>query len=341
MTEIITATREGSPEESPELLRKWHFDRAGVKGITPGDDTHKRLMTASKISAAFIPSRSPYESYYSIWHKMAGTIDPVPPNEEVLERGHILEPAVSNWFASHHPELNVRDPHSKVWFYDRERGYGATPDRYLEQGGYVVGLLEIKTAQYKDGWGEPGTDQIPPHYYDQVQWQMLCTGVPVTYVAVLWGQGFSFSEFKVEACKEWQDELLRVADRLTASIKEDSKPSLVDDDHMATYEAVRELHPEIDGSTVEVPAELVRAYYEAVEAKKAAEIAERAAKTHILDFMGYAKTGTVEGEKFVTRTARNGGPPYLQAVRGKTAADLPETQETSTLQVRNIFRKAA
>lgn len=341
MTEIITATREGSPEESPELLRKWHFDRAGVKGITPGDDTHKRLMTASKISAAFIPSRSPYESYYSIWHKMAGTIDPVPPNEEVLERGHILEPAVSNWFASHHPELNVRDPHSKVWFYDRERGYGATPDRYLEQGGYVVGLLEIKTAQYKDGWGEPGTDQIPPHYYDQVQWQMLCTGVPVTYVAVLWGQGFSFSEFKVEACKEWQDELLRVADRLTASIKEDSKPSLVDDDHMATYEAVRELHPEIDGSTVEVPAEMVRAYYEAVEAKKAAEIAERAAKTHILDFMGYAKTGEVDGEKFVTRTARNGGTPYLQAVRGKTAADLPETQETSTFAVRNDLRKAA
>lgn len=340
MSDVLTVPRVGVPVKSPELLRKWHFDRAGVKGITPGDDTHKRLMTASKISAAFIPSRSPYESYYSLWHKMAGTIDPLPPNEEVLERGHMLEPAVAWWFAARHRELNVRNPKNKVWFYDRERGYGATPDRYLEQGGYVVGLLEIKTSTSPDGWGEPGTDQIPAHYYDQVQWQMLCTGVPVTYVARL-GSRFTYDEYKVEANRAWQNTMLKAANRLTESIKTDSKPSLEDVEHTATYEAVRELHPEIDGSTVEVPAEMVRAYYEAVEAKKAAEIAERAAKTRILDVMGYAKTGTVEGEKFVTRTARNGGTPYLQAVRGKTAADLPETQETSTFAVRNDLRKAA
>lgn len=313
--------------DQPNPLNKWHFDRAGVKGITPGDDTHKRLMTASKISAAFIPSRSPYESYYSLWWKTAGVLDPVPPNPEVLERGHILEPAVAAWFAARHPQLNIRDPKSKVWFYDRERGYGATPDRYLEQGGQVVALLEIKTALGKDGWGEPDTDQVPPHYFDQVQWQMLCTGVPTAYVAVLWGTGFSFAEYKVDADPAWQRNLLEVADNLAGAVVRGEQPDPVDPAHIATYEAVRELHPEIDGSAVEVPAQVIADYLEAVAAKKTAEKDERAAKTLLLDAMGTAKYATVNGEKYATRTARNGGTPYPQPVRGKTAAHLTKEEE--------------
>lgn len=324
------------------MISKWHFDRAGVKGITPGDSVHKGLVTASKISAAFAPSRSPYESYFSLWLKMAGVIDPLPPAPEVLERGHTLEPAVADWFAARHPEFNVRDPHGKVWFYDRAKGYGATPDRYLEQGGQVIALLEIKTSTSSDGWGEPGTDQIPAHYYDQVQWQMLCTGIEVTHVARL-GSGLRYDEYLIKANSEWQGELLRAADRLRASLDAGERPDLEDAEHTATYEAVRELHPEIDGSSIELPADLVRAYYEAVEAKKAAEVAERAAKARVLDVMGYAKTGTVNGERFITRQARGTGTPYPQTVRGKTTANLPqETTKTSTLPVRNdLLRSAA
>jgi putative phage-type endonuclease len=55
-------------------------------------------------------------------------------------------------------------------------------------------LLEIKTARFRgDGWGEPGTDQIPDHYAVQVQHQMAVTGYPEADVAVL----FSGSDLKL------------------------------------------------------------------------------------------------------------------------------------------------
>lgn len=320
--------------------KKWYFDRAGVKGITPGDTVHQKLVTASKISAAFIPSRSPYESYYSLWLKMHGDITPTPPDEGILERGHMLEPFMATWFAARHPEFNIRDPKGKVWFYDRDKGFGATPDRYLEQGGFVVGLLEIKTALVSEGWGEPGTDEIPEHYYDQVQWQMLCTGATVTYVARL-SSHLSYEEYKVTADAGHQAMLLAAAETLQASLATDEYPNISDETHMSTYEAVRAFHPEIDGSEVELPVELVRGYYETKAAVKAAEVAERAAKTLLLDAMGTAKTGTVNGEKYVTRQARGTGTPYPLAVRGKTAANLPEPTNTSTSTVHNDLRRAA
>lgn len=327
-------------EPPTQHLKKWYFDRAGVKGITPGDPVHQKLVTASKISAAFIPSRSPYESYYSLWLKMHGDIAPIPPDEGVLERGHMLEPFMATWFAARHPEFNIRDPKGKVWFYDRAKGFGATPDRYLEQGGFVVGLLEIKTALTSEGWGEPGTDQIPEHYYDQVQWQMLCTGVPVTYVARL-SSHLSYEEYTVKADTGHQTILLAAAEALQVSLAADEYPNISDETHMSTYEAVRAFHPEIDGSEVELPVELVRGYYETKAAVKAAEVAERAAKTLLLDAMGTAKTGTVNGEKYVTRQARGTGTPYPLAVRGKTSANLPEPTNTSTSTVHNDLRRAA
>lgn len=57
-----------------------------------------------------------------------------------------------------------------------------TPDA-LTTDGWVV---EMKTTGIiGDGWGEPGTDQIPPHYYAQVLWYCLALGVDRADVVVL------------------------------------------------------------------------------------------------------------------------------------------------------------
>lgn len=93
---------------------------------------------------------------------MAGNIEPAPPHPAVLERGHILEPAVAAWVQAHHPEWRVRDCGGRWW---QVAGHcAATPDRILVDAETrdVVGLLEIKTSSHSDGWGTPGTDEIPP-----------------------------------------------------------------------------------------------------------------------------------------------------------------------------------
>lgn len=48
-------------------------------------------------------------------------------------------------------------------------------------------LVEAKTSSSKDGWGEEGTDQIPPYYAVQVQHALACVGLEVAYVPVLFG----------------------------------------------------------------------------------------------------------------------------------------------------------
>ncbi len=46
------------------------------------------------------------------------------------------------------------------------------------------GVLEIKTAARADGWGEPGTDEVPPSYLAQVMHYMAVTGAEFADVAV-------------------------------------------------------------------------------------------------------------------------------------------------------------
>jgi putative phage-type endonuclease len=58
-------------------------------------------------------------------------------------------------------------------------------------------LVEIKTARTSEGWGEPGTGDVPDVYAIQVQHGMAVTGLPRCDVAVLIG-GSDFRVYTVE-----------------------------------------------------------------------------------------------------------------------------------------------
>lgn len=70
-------------------------------------------------------------------------------------------------------------------------------------------VVEIKTARTADGWGEPGSDQVPEDYLLQVQHYMAVTELPVTDIAVLIG-GSDFRIYTVEADAELHDMLAGV-----------------------------------------------------------------------------------------------------------------------------------
>src|SRR5262245_21334122 len=48
-------------------------------------------------------------------------------------------------------------------------------------------VLQVKTARTSDGWGDPGSGEIPQDYILQTQHEMFVTGLPVADVAVLIG----------------------------------------------------------------------------------------------------------------------------------------------------------
>jgi hypothetical protein len=75
------------------------------------------------------------------------------------------------------------------------------------------------------------------------------------------------------------------------------------------------LHPDIDDSDVEL-GPLGLAFVSASEALATAEEATTMLKSMILDNMGMAKRGLVDGKVIVKRQAgRNGSAPYLVKVK--------------------------
>lgn len=308
--------------------------RKATKGIKPGDPVHQKLMTASKVSAAVKPSRSPYDAYFSLWHRIAGTIPAKQIDPLLAERGHALEPAVANWYQMRHPEVNVRDPHQstpRTWLYEQDKRMAATPDRIIEQGGEVIALLEVKTANNGDEWGAEHTDEIPPHYYDQCQWQMMCIGADVVHVAAL--VNMSYREYTVHRNEAHIGMLYNAAFELLGSVEAGAQPDISEPGNMAVYEAVRELHPEIDpDGVVNLSLTTARDYLQALEDEARAKAEVTAAKTRLMDAMGDCKTAIYCGHTIATRTAKGMGKPYLLKSR-----KAPPAGALATVTLRNPF----
>lgn len=278
--------------------------------LQPGSPAWLRTMSASKIAA--VAGLSPYESRFSLWHRMAGHL--ADEQTDAHRRGHYLEPAIRNWFADQHPEWAVTL--TGTWAHECAPWMTASPD------GLVDGaeLLEIKTAADPDGWGKPGTDEIPVGYRAQVQWQLLVTGAKRCHVAVLLPY-LSFAEYVVDADTGEQRYLTEAAEAFMASLPGgplEQRPNL--DDHAATFTAVRELHPGIDGTDAEVPPPLADRYCTALAAHKAADAERQAATTALADHMGTAKRALTGDLVLARRQAKGTGLPYL--VAGK---NLPAT----------------
>ncbi|RUQ23495.1 YqaJ viral recombinase family protein [uncultured Kocuria sp.] len=298
----------------------------GTPGPKPGTAPWRAAMTASKVSATFMPSRSPYMSYFSLWHEMAGNLTGTP-DSDVLQRGRVLEPAIAGWFREQHPGWNVRSPKGRWWVREDDTRMAATPDFIVEQGGEVLGLLECKSAQDMTGWGKPGSDEVPPHYSDQCQWQMYCTGERRVYVAVI--HALTFREYAVEYDAARVAELVRSARAFLAALEAGDEPSVGDEAHLATYTALRELHPDIDDEAIELPEDVATGYVKARVALKEAERAELAAKTRVAEAMGTAKIATFDGHPVAERRARGTeAKPFVQAVRKLPTHILDTTDRT-------------
>ena len=249
---------------------------------------------------------SPWESRFGLWHRKKGLIPPTPDND-AMRRGRLLEAPVAEWFAAEHPEYRVR--RTGTWASRRRRWQLATPDRLLTSFADRA-LLEIKTAHTADEWGEQGTDEVPIYYRCQVMWQLDVLGLSRAFVAVL-STGLEFREYVVE-WNETEAEVLRSAAReFLDTVERDERPDI--DAHSATYRAVRELHPEIDGTEVEITPALAERYRAALAEYKRAEAVKQATTSEVLDALGTGRRAVVDGESIAIRVpGRGDAPPSLR-----------------------------
>ncbi len=145
---------------------------------------------------------NPWKTPLDLWLDKTGRARDAGSNEEAMYWGSVLEDLVAKRYAEVEglrvqrvnrmlvlPETvaianidrAVVNPEISGIVRVKPDGHRLTTDR----------ILECKTAHAlaanRDDWGEPGTDQVPEHYWLQVQWYLGITGARVGDLAVLFG----------------------------------------------------------------------------------------------------------------------------------------------------------
>lgn len=218
------------------------FMRKGLKNPPPpGTPAWRKYLTDSRIPT--VMGTSPWQTKLQLWREMAGTIEATPLHPAVLDREHRLEEPIARWLAGQHPELRIRKCGGRWWQVGTR--YAATPDRLAvdRSKDHIAALVEIETASSPAGWGTPGTDEIPPCYFDKVQWQMYCTGADRVIVAVL-NTRLEFAEYLVMRDDERIAQMVRAADEFMDSLEAGVEPDWrTEAGDFQVYETLRELQP--------------------------------------------------------------------------------------------------
>lgn len=263
-----------------------------------------RRLGGSEVAAVL--GLSKWQSPFSLWHRKAGNV-PEQPDSLVMSMGRLLEQVIGRAFVERHPELRVC--RTGTWVHRDRPWQLGSPDWIAYQAGHEPVIVEGKTVDDDWEWGEEGTDGIPPYYLTQCRWYLDVFGFQRCHLMALFLRGREFREYIIEADPADQAFMRRRGEAFLASIAADEPPPL--DEHLSTYVAVRELHPDIDGDDIQLDPALAAAYRAAAEQLAAAKSEHQLQTTRVAAAMGTAQRALVGPEVIARRQAKAGGTPYV------------------------------
>jgi len=294
---VLGNFKSGSPE--------WHAARRGHLG-------------GSEISA--VVRLSPFESRFSLWHRKKDELEDVE-ETPAMEWGTRLEPAVFDKYSEElAPGEVITTGHTFRCILPGREWMNANPDGIVwaqdERTGewYIRRILEIKTSARGEGYGPNRSDQIPIYYRCQVLFYMYALGVRKAELAALIS-GVDYRTYNVDYSTEDVDFLMNAGDKFIADLKNDVTPNLTDD--LATYEAVRQLNPELDPDLeVKVPIALGERYRSIEEAYREIKDMRHGVHAEILEHAGAARLIKMEDDEIIARRQMpgRGDKPYLRYI---------------------------
>ncbi|MEV0759617.1 lambda-exonuclease family protein [Nocardia sp. NPDC050435] len=293
------------PAGSPE----WHAARAnGIGG--------------SEIAA--VVGLSPWESRYSLWHRKKDRLRPVTETGP-MKWGTLLEPVVFEEFRAHHLPAGHTMTTGATYQHKLRTWQIANPDGLIwSPSGELVDGVEIKCPgeDFSEKWPREGSDNIPIYYRCQIAWYCSVLGLDSMILRALIG-GNDARTYRIRPSTEDLEYLISEGAQFWAELEADVLPNL--DGHTATYQAVRELHPDIDRSVIaQIPAALADRWWAVQDAAADAEAELIKVRIEIADAMGSAWKAA-SGEQAVAYRIRPWknpfGDPYVKsAPRPKDAA---------------------
>lgn len=243
-----------------------------------------RLTGIGGSDAAAALGLNPYRSAIDLWLEKRGEAPPFEGNAPT-RWGQLLEPAIRQEYAEKTgrvvrlPTETLRHPELPFML--------AHPDGVTD----CARLYEGKCARFPDGWGEPGSDQIPQHYLIQVQHNMLVVGVVIADVAVLIG-GNDFRLYEVPADPELQEMIVAGEADFWQRVETERQPE-PDFQSPNIRATLAKLYPGTNGERVVADAALLswrQVHDEAAAKAKVYEAAAEAAQAHLQFAMGEAAT---------------------------------------------------
>lgn len=251
----------------------------------PGNaDWHKLRrdgVSASEIAAVL--GLSPWESAFSLYHQKVNGWH-VDENPE-MSAGRRAEQAIVDWYADVSTDGFVACP-AGLYVSTARPWQLATPDRLLcdpqmhdnpfpdewpdwtHPAANIGALLECKyLVQSWDGWGEPGTDEIPVHYRAQALQQLDVLDVDEVQVAA-W-HGADLRVYRVRRDEKDLRVMRAAGERFMARLAAGEPPPI--DDHDATLRTLKALHPALDDRTQTISPATAEGYRRARAMKARAE----------------------------------------------------------------------
>ena len=298
-------------QQTFETFAPSELNDAELVGVFDDDSEEWHEARASGIGGSDIGTvlgLNPWDSPFALWARRTGQIPTKKLNNWAVRFGKAFEEPILKMWQAEHPEWKVM--RTGTYRSRRHKWQLANPDaiaQHVETGEWMV--VEVKTS--RNPWRD-----IPPHYVAQVQHYMDVLGMSKAVIVGV--VGFDWEERFLDADEFHQDAMRNAGGRFWDHLVKVAPPSW--DGSKSTYEAVREMHPDIDDDVVNLGLlgeELVQAAQNAAEA----EAEFLAVKSEVLDSMGRARTGVVirDGKevRVASRQARGKGSPWLVVHRGK------------------------
>jgi putative phage-type endonuclease len=134
-------------------------------------DVRRALLTATDIGVVL--GLSPWKTRYSLALEKKGLVAPAE-TSDAMWLGTQSEPIIIESFRR---KMGRRvEPNRSILCHPVQTWAGCTPDGWTFDPfeGLEAKLAGLHSAR---DWGEPGTAEVPPLYFSQVQWSMYVTGL--------------------------------------------------------------------------------------------------------------------------------------------------------------------
>lgn len=245
--------------------------------------------------AAIVRNESPFGTPLGLYYNKRGEVPDFEP-EPWMVWGLRIEPSIAAGYAE---ELGVEIQKAPALMqHDRWRWMLASLDYVRDDR-----VIECKrVVKYKaDDFGPSGSDEIPPHYYCQLQQQMAVSGKRLGDLAALIGD-CDFRIFTVEYNRQFVEALAEEERQFMVRVNT-GEPPLPDFSHQTTYDLLRTLdtdpgaHIALDIEHQEAADQLLTLQASKRETEKAIE----AVKSRLMHAMGRAEFGYLPDGRSVKR----------------------------------------